>query len=272
MTTIRPLATQAEYEAAVELQQRIWGPDFNERVPTTMLRLAQHLGGIASGAFAEDGALVGMVFGLTGLRDGQPVHWSDMLGVHPDARDRGLGEALKRHQREVLLAAGIMRVQWTFDPLEARNAWLNFGRLGASSRVYQRDVYASSESPLHAGIATDRLIVDWFLDDARTVARLSGATRAPSLDELRAVPCVNPVRGSDEWPDCDDADTGREELRLIVAVPAAIQEIKRAAPALATRWRAVTRAALEAYLERGWILIDAARGPTWTALVLEHEA
>lgn len=280
--SIRPLATQADYDACVELQRLTWGRDFNERVPSAVLRLAQHLGGIASGAFDVDSALLGFIFGMTGVREGRLVHWSDMLAVRPDARDRGLGEALKRHQRDELVARGITRVYWTFDPLEARNAWLNFARLGARADEYVRDCYANSDSPLHAGLPTDRLIVHWQLDDARTADRLAGRTRAPSMDEASTIPVINPPGRAARHGavaadaavaiDCADARTDLDAALLLLAIPARIQAIKAEDPSLAMRWRHVTRTAFEAYLPRGYSVTDASRGEAWTGLVLERTA
>ena len=118
--TIRPLETRAEHEACVALQRDIWGQDFADVVPATILMVSQQVGGVASGAFDARGRLIGFVFGISGVRNRVTAHWSDMLAVRPEARGRGLGRRLKLHQRELLLAVGIERVYWTFDPLVAR--------------------------------------------------------------------------------------------------------------------------------------------------------
>ena len=89
------------------------------------------LGGVAAGAWDERGSLIGFVFGITGIEGGRPVHWSDMLAVRPAFRDVGLGWRLKIYQRRVLLERGVRSCYWTFDPLESRNAYLNFSKLGA---------------------------------------------------------------------------------------------------------------------------------------------
>src|SRR6185295_11484427 len=118
----RPLAGADDYAACVELQRTTWGRDFQETVPGSVLKICQKVGGVAAGAFAADGRLLGFVFGLTGVRAGSPpclVHWSHMLAVVPEARDLGLGTRLKLYQRELLLPLGVERVEWTYDPLEA---------------------------------------------------------------------------------------------------------------------------------------------------------
>lgn len=130
MVDIRSIEDVNDLRRCVRIQESTWGPGFQERVPVTMLHLCVRLGGYAAGAFDGD-EMVGFVFGLPGIVGGELVHWSDMLAVLPAWRGRGIGLALKRHQRDALLERGVTRVCWTFDPLEARNAYLNLGRLGA---------------------------------------------------------------------------------------------------------------------------------------------
>jgi predicted GNAT superfamily acetyltransferase len=269
---IRPLQGEAEYRACVSLQELTWGPDFTEAVPPTLLRLVQQMGGIASGAFDADGRLLGFVFGITGWVGGQPVHWSDMLAVHPDARDRGIGERLKRHQRDLLLRAGVRLARWTFDPLEARNARLNLSILGATTGTYVRDFYGESVSALHQGIGTDRLIMDWRLDSPRVMRRLDGLDRPPAPADLVGIPIVNPVRAALGSISCDDARSDIVADRLLLAVPSSIQAVKREAPEAARRWRRVTRIAFEWYLERGYRVTEFVRADACGLYLLEAEA
>jgi predicted GNAT superfamily acetyltransferase len=166
---IRDFQTEADYAACVQLQKETWGRDFTEAVPATMLRIAQKLGGIAAGAFEND-QLIGFVFGITGLREGEVVHWSDMLAVRPEYRNQGIGEMLKRYQRDRMVERGIQRMFWTFDPLDAKNAHINFNRLGVYAREYVLDMYGRTESPLHA-TGTDRLIVIWELEARPALAQ-----------------------------------------------------------------------------------------------------
>ncbi len=111
------------------------------------------------GAFDASGELLGFVFGVSGVRDGELVHWSHMLGVRESARNLGLGRMLKEHQRAALAKLGIRRVFWSFDPLMAKNAYFNFNRLGASVVEYVPDMYGTTASPLHLGLPTDRIVV-----------------------------------------------------------------------------------------------------------------
>ncbi|HEX7938590.1 MAG TPA: GNAT family N-acetyltransferase, partial [Gemmatimonadaceae bacterium] len=124
--TIRALESQADLAACVALQRDTWGRGFADVVPASILQVAQKVGGVAAGAFDPSGQLVGFVFGMTGLKDGDVVHWSDMLAVRPSVQNRGLGRRLKEFQRQAVAKLGAKRIYWTYDPLVARNAHINF--------------------------------------------------------------------------------------------------------------------------------------------------
>lgn len=253
---IRPLDGAAEYAACVALQERTWGEGFAERVPASLLKVAGEVGGIASGAFDGD-RLVGMVFGISGVRDGRPVHWSDMLAVDPSHRGRGLGRRLKLHQRERLLELGIERMLWTFDPLVARNARLNLTRLGAVARTYWRDAYGASASPLHAGIGTDRLLADWELRSGRVLDRLGRSAPEPADDDAPFL--ATPDSAADPFPRPAPLTRPRGAERVRLAIPSDIQALKEAEPALALEWRHHTRDALEGALEDRYVAVELTR-------------
>ncbi|NNF39719.1 MAG: GNAT family N-acetyltransferase [Gemmatimonadetes bacterium] len=249
--TIRPFSSLGDYEACVALQEETWGHGFSERVPTAILKVSQILGGVAAGAWSADGRLLGFVFGMTGQRDGEPVHWSDMLAVRPEARSSGLGTALKHYQRTRMLEAGIHTVLWTFDPLRARNAHLNFTRLGVRSDEYVEDMYGATDSPLHRGIGTDRLVVRWELDDPEVEARVAGTFEPPASTE-RLPAALDVLEGPPGLERPGSAHLGLESSRVTVCVPANIGGIMQAAPELALEWRRRSRLALTHYLARGW--------------------
>jgi predicted GNAT superfamily acetyltransferase len=163
---IRDLESPADFDACVALQQAIWGGDFSECVPRSMLIVARKMGGVVAGAFDGE-TLVGFVFGLTGLRHGRVAHWSDMLAVDPSRRDQGIGRQLKAFQRDAVMAMGVNEMYWTYDPLQARNAHLNLNTLGAEVVEYVPDMYGTTSSPLHGSVPTDRFIVRWRLDGTR---------------------------------------------------------------------------------------------------------
>jgi predicted GNAT superfamily acetyltransferase len=160
---IRDLASHQDFAHCVELQEATWGEGFSERVPAAILRVSQKIGGVSAGAFDDTGHMVGFVFGLTGVRNGEIVHWSDMLAVRRDLRRQGIGERLKQYQRDKVVAIGVTSMLWTFDPLQAGNAHFNINHLGAMPVEYVPDMYGTTGGPVHGTTPTDRFIVRWDL-------------------------------------------------------------------------------------------------------------
>ena len=155
---IRQLVSLKDCNDCVDLQREVWGFDQQDIVPASLLHVVDYVGGIAAGAFDVDGSLLGFVFGITGIRQGELAHWSHMLGVRESARNMGVGRMLKEHQRSALAGLSVARIFWTFDPLLAKNAYFNLNRLGAEVVEYVPDMYGATVSPLHLGLPTDRLI------------------------------------------------------------------------------------------------------------------
>jgi predicted GNAT superfamily acetyltransferase len=166
----------AEFELCAELERKVWG-DADLLVPMPLFVVAVETGGQVFAAF--DGAkMIGFTMALAGVRDAKPHLHSHMTAVLPEYRDRGVGRKLKLFQREDALARGIGLVEWTFDPLEVKNAYFNLMRLGAIARRYLPNCYGITTSPLHAGLPTDRLVAEWHLRSPRVEAILKG--EAPS--------------------------------------------------------------------------------------------
>lgn len=234
---IRDLTSADDYEQCVALQRTTWGDDFRELVPPAVLKIVQMTGGILAGTFDGTGRLVGFVFGLTGVRDGAVVHWSHMLAVREDCRDRGIGQRLKQYQRERLRAMGVDHMYWTYDPLVARNANLNLNKLGAQVVEYVENMYGSDPmSQTDSVIGTDRFIVEWQLGGPATLRRLADPAGAP---------LVTPAPGG-TTVELPDAPVVRIEI------PGDVQGLKQADPAAAVAWRQVTRRAFAHYLQRGF--------------------
>jgi predicted GNAT superfamily acetyltransferase len=160
-----------EFHACVELQRQIWGEEPLEVEPATMFIVAKHTGGQVLGAFAGD-ELIGFTLAVAGVREGECYLHSHMTGIKEGFRDRGVGRALKALQREEALGRGIRLIEWTFDPLELRNAHFNLNRLGAVCSRYLPNLYGVTTSPLHRGLATDRLLAQWRLDSSRVMAAI----------------------------------------------------------------------------------------------------
>jgi chorismate synthase len=195
--------------------------------------------------------MLGLIFGITGW-DGERPH--PLVGHagrpprRPRSRHRARPQALPARATP---RSGRHLVQWTFDPLEARNAHINFARLGATAREYIRDCYGASTSPLHRDIGTDRLVAEWKLDSDRVRRRMEGEDDAGAT-AVEDAPLINP-----------EGEPLRLDLvapRLWLRIPPDIQALKERDAVAARRWREHTRAALEAYLARGYEVRDLIRG------------
>src|SRR5215468_7435670 len=182
---VRPLHTLDEFRRCVQIAREVWGDSDLDTEPYVTLVIADHTGGQVLGAF--DGHLmVGFTKAYVGLRGQKPYLHSHMTGVLPSHRDRRVGRYLKLFQREDALRRGIRLVEWTFDPLEAKNAHFNINRLGAICRRYIANFYGITTSPLHRGLPTDRLPVPAA---SRSAVSVGGHSEAVAQDEfVRALP------------------------------------------------------------------------------------
>jgi predicted GNAT superfamily acetyltransferase len=243
---IRDLESLDDYADCIALQDETWGSGFAERVPGAILRVAQKIGGVTAGAFDRDGRMAGFVFGLTGIRDGRLVHWSDMLAVRESYRGRHLGAALKAYQRRRVTLAGVEEMLWTYDPLVSRNAHLNINRLGARPVEYVIDMYGSATgSALHGSLPTDRFVVSWDLTRDHTPVPGAEAVR----DEDETLTLANPMDASG-MPAVDPAaGVGSSPVR--VQIPRDWQEEQRAGGERAMRWRLAVRETVLALLQAG---------------------
>jgi len=187
-TTIRPLHAVSEMRICVALQRIVWGYTELETVPDHIFVVAAKTGGQVLAAFDAD-MPVGFVLAFPALRKGQAYLHSHLLAVLPDYQNRGVGRRLKLAQRDEALARGIDLIEWTFDPLQLKNAYFNIAKLGAIVRRYVPDLYGRTSSPLHGGLPTDRLVAEWRLRSPRVQSRLSGKPAAESKSsEQIAVP------------------------------------------------------------------------------------
>jgi predicted GNAT superfamily acetyltransferase len=250
---VRPLTTVEDGRACVELQRHVWGWDQADVVPATLLHIVEYVGGLAAGAFDQHGTLLGFVFGISGVRDGQLAHWSHMLGVHESARNMGVGRMLKEYQRTALAALGIPRIYWSFDPLMAKNAYFNINRLGATIVEYVPDMYGTTDSPLHYGLATDRLVVCLETTGRATTPHLLPAP--DRLPILTAFPRLSDLTVSvgDRHPD-----------RALIEIPADVLDVMGRSPATARTWRLAVRDHFQWALSHGYVTsgvhVDSAAG------------
>jgi predicted GNAT superfamily acetyltransferase len=186
---VRTCCALREFQACVELQREVWGEADLEIEPVTMFVVASITGGQVLGAFDGD-SMVGYTLAVVGLRQGVVYLHSHQTAVSSAYRNRGVGRMLKLFQRDEALGRGIRLVEWTFDPLELKNAHFNLNRLGAICRRYISNLYGVTTSPLHRGIATDRLVAEWWLDSPRVIAAIQdlapSVTNAPAAIEVPA--------------------------------------------------------------------------------------
>ena len=171
-----------DFRACVALQKEVWNFTDAELVPLRMFVVADKVGGQIMGAFDGD-VLVGFALSVPGARTGHVYLHSHMLAVRKDHRNSGLGRRLKLMQREDALARGIALIEWTFDPLEIKNAYLNIERLGAIARRYNINQYGITSSPLQGGLPSDRLIAEWWLKSRRVETLLATGKNLPMVAE-----------------------------------------------------------------------------------------
>jgi predicted GNAT superfamily acetyltransferase len=171
---IRALIALPDFTEAVRLQKEIWGFEDIELLPVRLFVVATKVGGHALGAF-DGPRMIGFLLAIPGLKGGgrNYLH-SHMMGVLPDYRNQGVGRMLKLRQREEAMAAGIDLVEWTFDPLELKNAFFNIERLGAVVERYVLNQYGTTTSTLHGGLPTDRCVAGWYLRSERACAAVAG--------------------------------------------------------------------------------------------------
>ncbi len=178
---IRQLDQLEEFAAVVRLQREIWGYDDVELLPQRLFVVADKIGGQVLGAF--DGAkMVAFCLGIPGLKAGGKYYFhSHMLGVLPEYRNTGVGRRLKLEQRLWALNRDVQLIEWTFDPLQIKNAFFNIERLGVIVRRYVHNQYGASSSVLHGGLPTDRLVPEWWIRSPRVEAVLAAKpfTRPP---------------------------------------------------------------------------------------------
>jgi len=176
MIEIRALTQVPELAEAVRLQKLIWGFDEVELIPVRLFVTATKVGGQAFGAF-DGHRMIGFCLAIPGIKTGGRSYlYSHMLGVLKEYRNSGVGRRLKLEQRNDALARGISLLEWTFDPLQIKNAYFNIERLGAIVRRFVLNQYGTTSSPLHAGLPTDRCVAEWWLASSRVEAILAGRT------------------------------------------------------------------------------------------------
>lgn len=260
MIEIRPLRTQAELQLAVDLQKVYWGHEPENLVPRHMLFSLVNYGGHVLAAWDQD-LLVGVVIGFLGtnIEDSKRPAMANLLlaskrmVVLPDYRGQGIGYRLKLAQRDIAMQQGIRLVNWTFDPLVSRNAYLNIRKLGCVTHRYEPDYYADSE---------DRVVVDWWVTSRRVEERLNGVRADLTLKQYLETGA--PIYNAPRWTD-DGALVPGERVSepqgsfALVEIPLNFEETRAVNAALAGRWRASVRDAFRYLFSEGFIVTDFVR-------------
>ncbi|HEY8487514.1 MAG TPA: GNAT family N-acetyltransferase [Thermaerobacter sp.] len=300
---IRPLESHADLARAEALQQQVWGGP--SLVPAATMRAVLEVGGSVLGAWLGD-QLAGFCFGFPGWRrrrpvppgledaagpgaagagapppvpgepgEREPVFHSDLLAVRPEWRDMGIGRRLKLAQRQWALAQGLHLITWTYDPLQARNGYLNLTRLGGVARRYVREFYGGLDDELNRGLPADRLVIEWYLASGRVARRAgedpaAGEASAPAAGAAAAVPGGAGSTGAGAAADALPILNGvgeeggvpvprgwrppRGEPEVGVQIPARFADWRRERPEWGLGWRFHLREVLEACLEAGYLL------------------
>lgn len=252
---VRDVRGADELRACQALQRRAWGITEDGYVlPVATMAAAQKVGGLVLGAFdVQRGDLLGFAFAFLGRVRGELVLYSQLTGVDPQRQGGGVGRTLKLEQRRRAREAGLGWVVWAFDPLQASNASFNLAVLGATSRTYEVDLYGARTDALNAGLATDRLLVEWpTVEEPRRLAE----------DDWRAAPSLINQQGLERHA------IGRAE-RVRLPIPADLAEV-RAVPGRAAEWQRSVRAAFQAAFQAGYVAVGFTRGEGQPAYLLER--
>lgn len=250
MIVLRDITEHSELKAVEELQKQIWGCSDREILPSLALIPIIEIGGVLIGAFDEND-LVGFVLGFPGIEDGRLILHSDMLGVKPHYRSHRLGYRLKLAQREKALQKGIDKITWTFDPLQALNAHLNFNRLGVISDCYKVNYYGQTSSFLHR-TGTDRLWVSWLLNSERVRTKLEGGALANGPKDIEGATTVLAVGVKGEPVLKNILGEGS----VAIEIPGNMNELITADSELAISWREESRQAFTSALGGGYTVVE----------------
>ena len=246
---IRDARGQAEMRAIEDLQKEVWGIPELEVVPTTQLVAAQAAGGVLLGAFDGE-TLAGFAYGFPGYEHGRATHHSHMLAVKSAYRNFDLGRRLKLAQRERVLAQGIERMTWTFDPLQSLNAYFNFNKLGVLSDCHFVNFYGAEATSFLHQTGTDRLWVTWLLSSRRVIERINKTVSAPEFGNVKLLVEL----GEDNAPRVYDLDKESSPEHLAIEIPADISALERYSGELAFKWREATRQAFTETIAAGYLV------------------
>ncbi|HLF91696.1 MAG TPA: hypothetical protein VI451_22340 [Anaerolineales bacterium] len=250
--TIRDLKTYDEFLQVQALHRIIWG--LEEGLYPPLLNTAANNGGLVLGAFDGE-KMVGFSFAFLGRHPDNTLKLcSQTTGLLPEYRGQKLGERLKWAQYDRAYAAGLHLITWTVDPLEASNAILNFRKLGGICQTYYENLYGEHFSIFGQGLPSDRLLVEWWLDQGRVSRLRRGEATTPFPP---TGPIANPAAGQGHARQITGLDLSLDTPIVLVEIPADLQTIRQANLPLARDWRLRTRQAFQTYFAHGYQIEDA---------------
>jgi predicted GNAT superfamily acetyltransferase len=255
---IRDLASYEDLQKAEALEKEVWGLADRDVMPLALMVATKEAGSVWVGAFDGEN-LAGFAFGFLGFEHGLLMLHSHMLAVREPYRDLDLGYKLKLAQRERAMAMRVHEMTWTFDPLQSRNAHLNFGKLGVVADVYKVDFYGPETSSVLHQNGTDRLWVRWPLASRRVLDRLQGKDYRPEvLDAFARLQPLVQFNG-DGKPLRTDLSAALSRQRIAIQIPSDIGAVERKDPGLARQWREATRWAFTEALKAGFFVAEFCR-------------
>lgn len=241
----RTLTTKEELEQIQQLETEVWGM---QPIPIHQTLTTVKNGGIIIGLFDEE-RLVGFSYGFPGFKNGETYLCSHMLGILPDYRSKGLGEKLKQYQRQVAIEKGYERMQWTFDPLETRNAYLNLTKLNGICYTYIENCYGEMHDGLNKGLPSDRFEVKWHLNSPYVRKR-----KAPDMAYKVAINKRDFNKAG--LPVFKINETAHDEATTYtMEVPNDFQMLKNTDPTLALDWRLQTRKQFQQLFQSGYAAV-----------------
>lgn len=246
-TTLRRLETTDDMRLIQTLEREVWDMD---PIPTHQTFTASKNGGILVGAFNE-GKLIGYCYGFAGFKRGKAYLCSHMMGIHPAFQSAGVGQMLKEEQRKIAQEIGYDLIQWTFDPLESRNAYLNTSKLNGICSTYLENCYGEMDDGLNRGLPTDRLQIEWWISSNHVENRWKPDQFHFTVPfETRTTVLGHPILEVLE----EELDVQLEAFEI--PVPQQFQTIKKEDPELALDWRIKIRRIFQQLFANGYALVS----------------
>ena len=192
------------------------------------------------------------------MDNGRQYHYSHITGVARSHQSKGVGFRLKLAQREHIIKRRQSLVKWTYDPLQAGNAYFNIRKLGATCNTYHRDLYGPLDDSLNRGRLTDRFEAEWHVNSKRVRERIRGS-EPTSLAELFAegVEPVNRTKNTSYGQRLPvSARLRLKGPRLLVEIPRNITRVRDVSLSAANSWTLHARRIFENYFDRGFSVTD----------------